>query len=366
MKKKKAKNKRFKKWIAKLHLWLGLGTGLIVFIVAVTGCIFVFHDEIKDLTRSYRLVEEQNSGFIKPSKLQEQTRKRFPDAEVGMVVYQGRDRSAFVSTIIEEIPHQVYFNPYSAEYLAIENLEEDFFLIVEDLHMHLWLPEAIGKQVIGISTLIFLLMLVTGIILWWPKKRKNLNNKLKIKWKARWRRTNYDWHSVTGFYISFIALFIALTGLSFSYEWINEGYYEIINLGQEKPGDEINIQLENTENLKAATDRALAETLLLKPEDEMYFVWEQKGGLPVVTGTYPRALHFDHQANFYFHPKTGKLLQSHNYDEKSNGMKFQEMTYGLHTGQYFGLTGKIIAFFASLFVACLPVTGFMVWFGRKK
>ena len=48
MQKKKAKNNSFKKFIAKLHLWLGLGSGLIVFIVAVTGCIFVFHDEIKE------------------------------------------------------------------------------------------------------------------------------------------------------------------------------------------------------------------------------------------------------------------------------------------------------------------------------
>ncbi len=366
MKKQKAKNKRFKKWIAKLHLWLGLGTGLIVFITAVTGCIFVFHDEIKDLTRDYRKVEVQDADFVKPSQLQQQTRERFSNAEPGMVVYQGRDRSAFVATMIDEVPHQVYFNPYTSAYLATENLEDDFFLIVEDLHMHLWLPEKIGKNVIGISTLIFLVMVISGIVLWWPKKRKSFSKKLKIRWKARWRRTNYDFHSVTGFYISFLALFMALTGLSFSYEWINEGYYQIANLWQEKPGDNIEIKLEDAENLKSATDRALAETLVLKPEDEMYFVWEQGEGLPVVTGSYPTALHFDHQSNFYFNPETAELLKTHDYTEKSSGMKFQEMAYGLHTGQYFGLTGKIIAFFASLFVACLPVSGFMIWIGRKN
>jgi uncharacterized iron-regulated membrane protein len=46
-------------------------------------------------------------------------------------------------------------------------------------------------------------------------------------------------------------------------------------------------------------------------------------------------------------------------------MKLQEMTYGLHTGQYFGIIGKIIAFFGSLFVAMLPVSGFMLWWGRR-
>ncbi len=41
------------------------------------------------------------------------------------------------------------------------------------------------------------------------------------------------------------------------------------------------------------------------------------------------------------------------------------MTYGLHSGQYFRLPGKIIAFLCSLFVAALPITGFYIWYGRK-
>ncbi len=366
MQNKKAKNKSFKKFIAKLHLWLGLGSGLIVFIVAVTGCIFVFHDEIKDITRDYRKVTPEASAYVAPSNLQNKTKSLFPEAQPGMVVYQGSDRSAFVYTLIDEVPHHIYFNPYSAEFLQKENLENDFFLIVEDLHMHLWLPPEIGKQVVGISTLIFVFMLVSGIILWWPKKRKNLKKRLKIKWNAKWRRVNYDWHSVTGLYISLIALFVAITGLSFSYEWMNHGLYDLANLWQEKPEDQLNIQIENANYSESAMDIALAETLKLKPGDEMFFVWEQGGSAPITTGSYPDALDYDHQSNFYFHPETGALLKDHDYSSKSAGMKLQEMTYGLHTGQYFGITGKIIAFFASLFVAALPVTGFMIWFGRRN
>jgi len=362
---KKTKNKGLKKWIAKLHLWLGLGSGLIVFIVAVTGCIFVFHDEIKDITRDYRKVTPQASTFVAPSKLQNKTKTLFPEAQPGMVVYQGNDRSAFVYSIIGEVPHHIYFNPYSGKFLQKENLEDDFFLIVEDLHMHLWLPEKIGKQVVGISTIIFVFMLISVIVLWWPKKRKNLNKKLKVKWKAKWRRVNYDWHSISGLYISLLALFIAIMGLSFSYEWMNHGLYDLANLWQEKPEDQLNIQLENTEYSTNAMDIALAETLKQKPGDEMFFVWEQGGGAPITTGSYPEAMDYDHQSNFYFHPETGKLLKEHDYTNKSAGMKLQEMTYGLHTGQYFDIIGKIIAFFVSLFVAALPVSGFMIWWGRK-
>jgi uncharacterized iron-regulated membrane protein len=365
---KKKKHKFWKKWAGRLHLWLGLITGIIVFIIAITGSIFVFHDEIQDLTRDWRKVVPQEKSFAPPSLLLEKVDKEFTGAEASMVVYQNKERPAHVFTTIEGTPHHIYFNPYTGEVTHVQNLDKEFFLFIEDLHMHLLLPEEIGKQVVGVSTLIFILMLLTGIILWWPKNLRNVKKSLKIKWDARWRRKNYDWHRTTGFYISFLALFMAITGLSFSYEWMHESFYTIGNLGKEYPQDEIipELRVVTEENTANPLDIAMFKTFELMPESGMYFVWDQGMDAPIVTGAYPDALEFDHQSNFYFHPKNGELLQRHYYSDKSNGLKLQEMSYGLHTGQYFGLTGKIIAFFASLFVAGLPVSGFMIWWGRRN
>lgn len=365
---KKKKHSIWKKWAGRLHLWLGLLTGIIVLIVAVTGSIFVFHDEIQDLTRDWRKVTPRDREFVAPSVLLDKVQQLFPGADASMVIYQTKERPAHVFAVIEERPHHIYFNPYTAELTHIQDLENDFFLIIEDLHMHLLLPEAIGKQIVGASTLIFIIMLLTGIVLWWPKKKKSFKANLKIKWKARWRRVNYDWHRTTGFYVSFLALFLALTGLNFSYEWMNEAFYEIGNLGNEHPEDEITLAIDDLpgEVSNDPLDISMFQTFDLMPESGMYFVWDQGPDATIVTGAYPNALTFDHQSNFYFHPTTGELLKEHFYDDKSNGMKLQEMSYGLHTGQYFGLPGKIIAFFGSLFVAGLPISGFMLWWGRRN
>lgn len=365
---KRKKHKSGKYWAAKLHLWLGLTSGLVVFIVAVTGCIFVFHDELRDLTQDWRNIEPREQSFVPPSVLQQQVKDHFPGADVSMVVYQGRERPAHITTSIEGILHNIYFNPYSGEITHIQNTERDFFLIIEDLHMHLLLPEEIGKQVVGISTLIFIVMLITGIILWWPRKRKNLRKHLSIKWKARWRRINYDWHRTTGLYVSLLALMLAITGLSFSYEWMHSSFYTVGNLGREHPGDFISPEISPTINKSEvpAIDKAMARTFEILPQSGMFFVWEQGKDLPIVTGAYPDALHFDHQSNFYFHPISGDLLQEHFYGDKSNGLKLQEMSYGLHTGQYFGIAGKILAFFGSFFIAGLPISGFLLWWGRRN
>jgi len=360
---------KFKKKIRFLHKWLGLTSGLIVFIVSITGCIFCFHDEIKDLTRDYRKVEIEAKSYILPSKLQQNAKQLFPEATTDMVVFYGKDRPAIIYSSIKDKPYNLYFNPYSGKFLKQESIEDDFFVIIEDLHMYLWLPKEIGKQVVGISTIIFILMLFSGIILWWPKKRKDLKNRIKIKWNAKWRRVNYDWHNVTGFYISILILVIAITGLTFSYEWMHKTMYVVGNLGQDFPKENFVPAIDTTLTVNSKSnpmDIALSQAFKSKPNDEMFFVWYQGEKSAIVTGSYPNALAFDHQSNLHFHPKTGQLLASHLYEDKNPGTQLQEMNYGLHTGQFFGLTGKIIAFVLSLLAAALPVTGFIIFWGRRN
>ncbi|MDR5590724.1 PepSY-associated TM helix domain-containing protein [Christiangramia sp. SM2212] len=365
---KKNKNKKLlKKWAGRLHLWLGLLTGLIVLIVALTGCIYVFHDEIKDALYDYRFVEEQKVDYLPPSEIKNIVQENYPGTTDDFVLYVGKDRPVAVYGVHEETLYYYYLNPYTGEFLYAQDFTKDFFEIVKALHMYLLLPQDIGRQVVGVSTIIFILMLITGIILWWPKKLKNLKKSLKIKWNARWRRLNYDLHNISGFYLHILALIVAITGLYFSYDWVKSGIYFVGNLGEDVQTDHHIEDIEQKERIpEEPIDIAFFETIKLAPENEMYFVWTEGDDHPVVTGAYPESLDYDHQANYYFHPQTAELLQEQTYASKSTGMKLQEMSYGIHTGQYFGLTGKIIAFILSLFVASLPISGFVIWWGRKN
>ena len=361
-----------KKQIRFLHKWLGLTSGLIVFIVAVTGCIFCFHDEIKDISRKeWRLVEPRVKPFVPPSVLKEKALQIHPNTTSGMVVYHGKNRSAVVYANDTNRNYYVYFNPYSGKYLQTENPDDDFFIIVEHLHMYLLLPDYIGKHIVGISTLVFIFMMVSGIVQWWPKKRKDLKNRLAVKWSAKWRRVNYDWHNISGFYIAVAATIIAITGLTFSYEWVGDGLYATANLGQGDIETESKIPaIDTTKYAKieiTTADKAIAQTFQKEPNAQMFFVmFPDKKDQAIVTGAYPNALRFDHQSNYHFHPGSGQLLSAHPYHSKSAGMQLVEMSYGIHTGQILSLPGKIIAFVASLIAAALPVTGFVIWYGRRN
>jgi len=367
MKEKKRKSV-FKKWTGRLHLWLGLSSGIVVFIVAVTGCIFAFQDEIQDFVYDWRKVPVEERQFVAPSLLFEKTETLLPGSSADYVIYYGKDRPAYVYVAVDETPYYANFNPYSGEALHVQNLDNDFFKIIENLHMYLLLPQEIGKQIVGISTLVFILMLCTGIILWWPKKKKQLGDHLKVRWNARWRRVNYDLHRTAGIYAAIIALILSVTGLGIAYEWMHESFYVIGNLGQEYPEEHKDQDITEipAEVAPEAINKALYTTVKKFTEHQMFFVWNLGVENAILTGAYPTSLIYDHQSNMSFHPKTGKILSSSLYGDKSPGLQLQEMTYSLHTGQYFGLFGKFLAFLGSLFVAGLPVSGFLIWWGRRN
>ena len=113
-------------------------------------------------------------------------------------------------------------NPYNAGIIAIVD-QEDFFHFIDEGHTNLWMPPQVGRQVVSWSTLIFFLMLITGIALWWPKRwnRKNRDQAFKVRWKSKFKRLNYDLHNVLGFYSLIVSVLFAFTGLMMGFAWFS-------------------------------------------------------------------------------------------------------------------------------------------------
>jgi uncharacterized iron-regulated membrane protein len=362
----------FKQAIGKLHLWLGLGSGLVVFIVSLTGAIFTFQDEIRDATQPWRLVAvPAHTAPLPPSRLQAAVAASHPGATSSYTTYNGPNRSTTVYfTDKAGGSYITSVNPYTGQVLHEQNMSTDFFLIVQALHMYLLLPPAVGEWIVGVSVAIFLVMLGTGLVLWWPKRKHERKQRLTIKWGAKWRRLNYDLHQVLGFYIAAGAFIIALTGLFMSFgSWL-QAASTIANTGQHYPLEETP---PTVDTLAAATapalplvDVAYQQVRQQSPTADMVVVGPATDRKqPVYCLTYEKALHYYHRDEYYFHPVSGQLLRALPHATKSNGKKLGDLNYDLHTGQLLGLGGKIVAFLISLVSASLPVTGTLLWWGRR-
>jgi len=353
-------------FILQLHKWLGIVSGLVVFVVSITGAIFTFQDEIKDVLYDYRKIEVQEKPFLQPSEIYTIIQTQHPDMDVKRIMYLAKDRSTVVmlSDSNKEF-FMSYINPYTGRELYIENFKDDFFITIQYLHTNLLLGK-VGKQIVAISTIVFIILLISGLILWWPKKKQR-KGAFRIKWGAKWKRVNYDLHNVIGFYSFFIALIIALSGLAFSYPELRNAYYTIGNLGQTNEKEmKKNIlptpeqSLENTDDL----DKAYAYAKANSPTASMYWVYlPEPEKIPLTVRAYHKDMRY-YAMDFYqfdAHQKVEKLM----YDEISFGKKISNSVYDIHTGMILGTLGKIIAFLASLICASLPITGIIIWLNKK-
>ncbi|MEM6893798.1 MAG: PepSY-associated TM helix domain-containing protein [Bacteroidota bacterium] len=369
-----------KKLFGKVHLWLGLLSGLVVFISGVSGCILVFEEEIKSIAYSdiYYVDAVQNDS--KPvSELFEAARNGLTRdlPVVAVQLYPEKDHSvkfyAFKTTDDDGIWYwddreffNLYMNPYTSKVLQEKNADLEFFFLIEQLHYSLLLKAAIGKPIIGTSAIIFIVMLITGLILWWPKHRKAFRTSTWFRWKktTKWKRKNYDLHKVIGFYSLFLTIFIPLTGLVWAFDWFDTSVQWIANGGETY--DQHLVAVESTPIPQSSTHPLDITRLYLKrnyPQAKTYIIDLPQDSLGTI-----RAL-VDYRDNtkdirLQFDQYTAKLLAQKGWEEKTNGEKVRTYNYDIHTGAIGGLPGKIIAFFLSLFAASLPITGFLIWWGR--
>ena len=386
MKGKKTDNpsalRRLNDW---LHLWLGLVSGIVVFIVSITGCFYAFQQEIKDALEPWRFVEVQEKSFVPPSQLLDTAMAYMPGSKPTGLTYSNREGAAAVgfSSFEEGERHftAIFLNPYTGEFLqkqqSLGNGEFDFFRFIIDGHRALWLPYEIGRPTVGVCTLIFLVLLVTGIVMWWPKRwnKANIDKSFKIRWNGSFKRVNYDLHNVLGFYILLLAFALAVTGLVWSFKWFEDGLYYVTSGGQEKPGhhhphSDVSKAGLLANNTVSALDQAWYKTLAVEPNVQgMYMtpILEEKDDAIEIIAYQDHGSWYNRN-EYYYDQYTLKLfrVQGDRYAEAGFADQLSMLNYDIHIGAVWGLPGKILAFCISLICASLPITGFLVWWNKKK
>ncbi|HQD09718.1 MAG TPA: PepSY-associated TM helix domain-containing protein [Flavihumibacter sp.] len=363
---------RFKKIVGKIHLWLGLASGAIVLFLGITGCVLAFQTEIESL-QSFRHVKPESRAFLPPSKMLALATAALPNKKAHGVSYGDRDKPAQVSYYDLDYYYVAYFNPYSGELLKLKNMDRDFFRVVVNGHFYLWLPPAIGQPIVASATLVFFVMLISGIILWWPRNKAAAKQRFSIKWSASFKRKNYDLHNVLGFYASWIAMVFAITGLVWGFQWFGNGLYFISSGGkqmvpfEEGLSDKSKAALASVPAIDQLWERFKTEAGPGKTV-EVHFPSSDSTAVEVAlnpsAGTYWKT---DYR---YFDQYTMQELDvKHPFGKFANASaadKIVRMNYDVHTGQILGLPGKILAFCGSLIAASLPVTGFLIWRGRRR
>lgn len=388
LRKRRKKESSFKYIMSVLHLWLGLLSSVIIFVVCLSGSIYAFKTQIENLINKdvvyYK--SKENSPKIAIDTIVNNFDKQFGGA-TSITVFKEADKSVLVSSFSKQSNGvSAYYNPNSGELLGTKNKTSiAFFDFILEVHRFLLAGDT-GKFINGVAVLIFIFLLFSGFIIWLPKKLNQLKTSLKIKFKAKFYRINYDLHRVLGFYSMLLLFFMSVTGLYVSFHWVKNAV--IVGLG----GDSIfisdsNIALKktlsnsfdtmfddlSTEDKTNKKQKSNLQSLLIKTDSIFKYdgtkiiqlADENSKSINIIKMNTGNLLHFYVPDKIEF-SINGKIRKQELFTSLPLSNQFKLIAKPLHTGEIMGLPTIIIYFLISLIGCSLPITGFIIWFKKVK
>jgi uncharacterized iron-regulated membrane protein len=427
-----------KRTFRKLHIWIAFPAGLVVTVLCLTGAILVFRAELEDLLYPERyFVGEVKAEKLPLHELMPVVNSQLDgDVAAGITISSDPERTCTVS-IASSFHNPQFVDPYSGKLFKVDG-SSSFFSRILQLHRWLLVDRQTGTRITGWTTLLFIVILITGAVITVPKSRKGLKRILKISVSRGWKRFWYDLHLSAGIYSWLLLMLLSLTALTWSFRWYANGVYKLFGVempvrrplppsgetggqnrisgqdaGQEpkkairqdttarsgqpaRSGRDANGEGrrnrsdrgENSDGTDAAgrDDRPARSgsgegrgegqrpadfTHWQKVFDEVAAKHPNYRTISIRSGTATvvrKSVRGNARASdrYTFNEKTGEITDYQPYDRQPKASKMRGWLYTLHVGAWGGLFSKIITCLASLVGASLPLTGYYIWFKKRR
>ena len=395
-----------KKIFRKIHLWLSVPFGLIITLVCFSGAMLVFENEVNEwFRRDLYYVETVKESPLSMDKLLEKVATTLPDSvSVTGVSISSDPGRAYQVSLSKPRRASLYVDQYTGEVKG-KSERSGFFMFM--FRMHRWLLDSMnpgnegifwGKMIVGVSTLLLVFVLISGIVIWWPRTRKALKNSLKITATKGWRRFWYDLHVAGGMYALIFLLAMALTGLTWSFPWYRTAFYKVFGVevqqraaqGHEQKSDaqKRNTKLVAHREKKREGNEVRKGERSRRPENnhsDMYsvtspFVYWQEiydklrrqnpeyKQISIFSGT--ASVSFNRFGNqrasdrYSFNTDNGEFTETSLYQHQDKSGKIRGWIYSVHVGNWGGMFTRILTFIAALLGTALPLTGYYLWIKR--
>jgi len=373
------------------HFYAGLLCLPFMILLAVTGGLYLYKDEVNSLLYGdYLHVEPRSATALPASDVIARALEALPGTVGSYLPPAAPDESATVAVTSETLGQQrVYVDPYSGAVLGHladgGAARSPFMLVLRKIHSldyFGWIANRVIELVAGWAVV----LVVTGLYLWWPRQRAAGLLKIRsgVTKRAWWR----DLHAVTGFYVALFILFLALTGLPWSGFWgknVNL-YADQVGLGyppefwNEVPKSAVPMQeamtqtswsLENapmplstpTGAAPIGIDRAVALFDALGVH-KGYTVDLPQGEDGVYSASvfpddvaFERIVHLDQYS--------GQVLFDGGFGELGAVGKAIEWGISVHMGQEFGLLNQLVLTAACFAIVAMAVSGAVMWWKRR-
>lgn len=412
------------------HFYAALFVMPFLIVLAITGTLYCFQPQIEPLLYPQRLVVDPTAiPRLPEDALLAKARAAMPADSIAltaMIASAPHRSSEFVFRLADGEKQSVYVNPYSGDVLGTLSVEHRFMQVARMLHRKLLLGKP-GELLMELAACWTLVMIGTGVALWWPHGRGSVRAALVPRLALRGRPLWKNLHAVMGIWLALGALAFVLTGLPWTGSWGKQfkSLATSANLGA-PPGSWGGLPLRSTRPAVPADANATASAASRHDEHAEHHTHSANmdsmpgmvmddlplpltpwavGNVPVPasaeldatsalplgnvveriaalgitdgysivlpaspTGVYTVSYFPDdpkQERTLYIDQYSGAILRDIRYGDY--GAVSKAVSYGtsLHMGRYFGLANQLLCAAISLGLAAMAVTGCVMWWKRR-
>lgn len=351
-----------------LHRGLGIFLGLYFVLMGLTGSLLMFATEIDTRFNPQLLTVTPQKQQLPLSRIVAAVRREHPDAALRSVRVP-RKADGVYEFRLGHSPlelKQVFVNPYTAHVLGERRRAGTLLGFTYYLHSTLMLGQT-GEQISGYAALLLGVLLLSGLVLWWPSRLRQWPQRL-VLWRRKrgqWRSDIHTLHNACGVYSLPLLLLLALTGSLLLLRVVMMPVaHRLAGTSPPPPPPKVawlKRPMRSVDELTRIADATVPGTraflIILPSRDGEAFGMRKE---------FPEGLRAGHNILIWVHPYTGAVLQVYNSRREPLTTRLVELAYALHLGIWGGFWGKMLYVIAGLIPTVLFVTGLFKWRRRRQ
>lgn len=340
-----------------IHSVAGLLSGLFILLMSLSGAVLIFHADMDAAQQP--VVKPWPFKNITVDKGYQSIQDQFPHAQISNCVLPEESDEPYSFFIYDtsyknaKAAMQVFLHPQTAVVLKTRGSDNNFVSWLSRFHSSFHAGRT-GEWLLGFFALVFLLSIVTGIMLF----RKRIIAVLSCR-KAVYKRSNL--HQVIGVYALLFNLMIGVTGFWMQrYVFKKEFYasYDYTPVLKASPSLTFSFDSAYNEIRKKYSDFTA---------HVIYFAQSPAGKTNVYGSRSSNAyIHSKKFADAISLDSAGAIAKTRFINEISAGDRYDIINSQLHMGRFGGTGIKIIYFAFGLSGGLLSITGFLLWWSRRK
>lgn len=339
------------------HRWLGFGLAAVLVLAGLTGSLLVLLEPVDEALNA-QLFTVRETGPMALTPAVQSLRTQFP-AGSSFVLRPPREPGESLRAIVRgPWAGTVFLHPSTGQELGRRGEGEGFFEFLFVLHSSLFASET-GKAVLTLGSLGYVLMLVSGLVLWWPARWRA---GLAVRTGAGLTRSIFDLHRAGGTLFGLVVGVSVVTGAYMAWhplaQWVSQAAGQAPLLPPAvRPSAAAAVSL----------DTAVARAQALFPDGMVGYVQVPANDQsPVrVRLKLPDDPHPNGLTSVWLHPRSGEVLAARRWSALDPGTRAYAFIYPLHIGTLGGAPVLVATFIAGLLLAGYGVSGLWLWWRRR-